>query len=497
MMYVCGNDKDYNGWADSTGDTSWNYQNMLQYIIKHQNMEDKTLTTGTCAPYHGTQGRLRINDVGYDHDPIIYYLRKAAAELNYTELVDINCGPDVGWHGFVNIRQTISGGQRESAARAFLTPLNNHSNFYFMKNSFVDKVLVTKDSSGNVLVSGVNVVTSISKCKNIQLKAKREVILTAGALSTPKILLNSGIGRQTDLQPCSIPQILDLNVGNNLIDHPISLHFWTVPANPNLSVTSYNLKVIARAFQYVFSNKGYFSNFGAVSYGGFVNTLNRTSKYPDIQYIFYRLEQHMTEIDKVYHEKFGFIPSIANQLVELNKDHAIIQISNILLLPKSRGSVKIRACNARANPLIESGYFTDPSDMETMVRGYKALKAFFNSETMKNYGAKEIKIAIPECDALPSDSDDYIRCYIKYMSSNEYHPCSTAKMGNLSDPDAVVDSNLRVIGVKRGITPGVNTHPMLRVADASIMPMITSGNTQCPVYTIAEKAAAMILNDNP
>lgn len=199
MQYVCGTDKNYNDWARITEDSSWNYKNILKFIKKHQNMRDSSLTEGKCAKYHGTDGPLSVSNLGYDADMLIPKLRNAAAELGYKELEDINCGPP--YTGFVNIRMTSYNGQRESAARAFLVPLNRKNNFYLMKNSYVTNLIFENDERTNKpVLAGVKIKTDHSECRNIVVKASREVILSAGALTTPKILLQSGIGRREDLQ---------------------------------------------------------------------------------------------------------------------------------------------------------------------------------------------------------------------------------------------------------------------------------------------------------
>jgi choline dehydrogenase len=192
MLYVCGSDKVYDNWAKMVDDESWNYKNMLQFIIKHQNNQDKNLTEGKCGKFHGKEGPLNVTTIEMNSDPLIEILQNSAKELNFKELKDINCGPDEGYTGFVNMQMTIQDGTRVSSARSFLTPLRNLNNFYLMRNGFVDKILMRKDSKGRALVEGLSVMTNEKKCRNIKVRASREIILSAGALNTPKILLNSG-----------------------------------------------------------------------------------------------------------------------------------------------------------------------------------------------------------------------------------------------------------------------------------------------------------------
>lgn len=500
MLYVCGTDADYNSYATLTGDPSWSYTNMVPFMIKHQNMKDTSLTTGQCASYHGTSGPLSVSNSGLFADDLIPYLRAAAQESNYKEIVDFNCGPDVGWNGFVNVRQTINAGRRDSAGSAFISRLKGVSNFYMVRNAHASSVIISKNNPTNTpLVTGVNVVTDETKCPKISFQATREVILSAGALNTPKILLASGIGRATDLQKCNTPQILDLNVGNNFQDHVYSIHFFTVPGSINKiwNSVSFATYLIDQAVQYSTSFTGYFSFISSIHYQGYVNTLDPNSKQPEVQWTPYRFDQNTPEMQTIFEKHFGYTPEIATQIANANKEFSVIQVFNTVLNPKSKGSVKLRSCtDPRDPPIINANYFSDPADMDTTVRGYNALKQFFNSPTMKSLGVKELKLNISECNPLPENSDAYARCYIKYITASEWHVTGTAKMGSLTDPNAVVDSNFRVIGVKRG-TSTTRTNPMLRVVDASIFPNVPSCNTMCPTYTIAEKAADVILKDNP
>lgn len=248
------------------------------------------------------------------------------------------------------------------------------------------------------------------------------------------------------------------------------------------------------AVKYTTFFNGYFSTTAGSSYQGFINTKDPNSTYPDIQLIFLRFPQFLIDFDAIMLNGFGFNPEISNQLIELNQNYAIIMLAVTLLNPTSRGSVSLSSCtDPLANPKIIGNYLKTREDHETMMRGIKAANDLLSTKEMKNAGVSPAGISIPECDPYEYNSDDYNRCVIKYTSQNLWHPTGTAKMGSLNDANAVVDSHLKLRGLTRGFN---NNMPMLRVADASIMPLIISGNTQCPTYTIGEKAAQMIIDDN-
>jgi choline dehydrogenase-like flavoprotein len=491
MMYVCGTDANYNYWADAAGDSSWNYANMLPLIKKNHNMKDSSLTSGSNASYYGTSGPLTVSSCIEDltHDALNPVLKDAATELSFNQLQDINCGAP--YTGFVHVRSTVQNNQRESSARAFLVPLENKKNFYFMRESFVDKLMLSTDATGGVLVDSVKVLTKQSGCKTINIKAKREVILSAGTYNTPKILLKSGIGKAADLASCSITQKKDLPVGRNLADHVASLHFYTMPggitANPATAFAYWT----ALGLQYSTLNTGHFSS-GGFNYHAFVNTTSSTSAYPDVQVIFGQFEQNLVDFENLFLDRFGYKKEFTDQLFTANKQNTVVMALSLVLQPKSRGTVKLGAncADPYANPIIDGNYLSEPDDLETLLRGGNFVRNVFNTPAAQKAGIKPLNLVIPECDSFTRYSDAYNRCYVKYFTQTLWHPAGTNKMGT-SATDSVVDSTLKVFGVKR-----TATNPMLRVIDSSIMPNIMSGNIQCPTYAIGEKGAAMIIAEN-
>ncbi|KAL7038803.1 hypothetical protein ACKWTF_009698 [Chironomus riparius] len=485
MMFVCGCDEDYNSWATAAGDSSWNYANVLPYMKKSHSVQDPTgsLLAGNCAAYQGSSGPLIVTNSDSNSDYITPVMKSATMELNYPQRSSSNCGPP--FTGFSNIPMTIYNGQRESAARAFLVPLRTKSNFYFMRNSTVTKVITAQDSTGAWVATGVNVITNFTKCPNIVLKAAREVILSAGSYNSPLILQRSGIGKAADLSTCGTPQVSDVPVGKNLMDHIYLTSFWTIPGfTPNNFTAS--AFFTAEAAKYVNNFSGYFSRLQGINYGGFINTLNSAANCPDVQIVLARYEQNNVDIDLMMNDKWGYKKEYADQIINAAKDYALIQVLAVVLKPQSRGTVNLRSCtDPFAKPIINGNYFNVTDDLDTLVRGMQAVCNIFNTNAAINAGINPLIFNVTECNSYSFCSDDYIRCNAKYFTLNLWHPSGTCKMGTTAT-DSVVDKRLKVFGVKR-----------LRVVDASVMPVITAGNTQCPTYTIAEKGADMILADNP
>jgi choline dehydrogenase len=450
ILYVCGNDRDYDSWAQQ-GNVGWNYRTFLHYIKKSEdNTNQEVLGDGKL---HGRGGFLTVSDYEIT-DPFVSVIRKAFGEIGYKQIKDYRKGNYVG---IVELQGTIRGNERCSASRAFLQPIRDRKNLFVMKQSLVTKVLF----SGSKAI-GVNVRTTNPSCRDIKMYVSKEVIVSAGALGSPKILLQSGIGKFEDLRQFNIPQIKNLPVGENLQDHVESVNF--IKVNPK----AFPRDMINDLQKYFFQRTGIFSNLGTTNHNGFVNTKNFHAKYPDIQYLFVHFPKAEPFLSSVL-ANAGFKDEFIAELLRTNQNYEILMTYTVLLNPKSRGSVKLKSRDPTAPPKIISGYLTHPDDVDTLVRGINKLQTLINTPAMRANFAENIKFNIPECNSIPFPSDNYWRCYLKYFTASLWHPSGSCKMGNSSDRNAVVDDELRVYGIKN-----------LRVADASIMPNIPSGNTQCP-----------------
>jgi choline dehydrogenase len=394
---------------------------------------------------------------------------------------------------------TIFEGERESAARALLSaPLKTLSNFYFMRKTLVTKVLATKDAAtGAVLVTGVSVNTKIDSCKTFDIKASREVILAAGAYGSPQILQRSGIGKASDLSSCGIPQLKELPVGQNLKDHPATVNYFKMPGNDTSDAFKAFFYWSLAAVRYVLpGHSGYFPNVGITSYTGLVNVDNRSLPNPNIQLIFGKFEQNIVDFELMMKKNFGLKDAFADKLVTINNDHTVIQVYTDLIAATSKGSVRFRSCSdPYAAPIINGNYLSDSSDVDLMKKGMKEMCMLFNTPAMINAKVTPIVFDIPECAGLVFCTDAFNACYMKYFTTSMWHPSGTCKMGS-SESDSVVDAKLQVFGVKRGLT-AISTNPMLRVADASIFPNTAGTMGLCAAFTVGEKAAALIIADNP
>lgn len=470
MVYVRGHDQDYNAWAE-LGNVGWDFKSVLPYFKKSEDNTEPSTVDYKSKSFHGVGGYLPISNFTTNNS-FVHVLRSAFGQIGVREIRDYNSGEHIG---FVEIQGTIRGGERSSAARAFLLPIKSRSNIKIMKGSQVNKILF----SGSKAI-GVNVSTADKDCKNILLYASKEIIVSAGAVNSPKILLLSGIGRSEDLNTFGISQVKDLAVGDNLQDHPAAIFFLRVkPNSPEQTV----FDLLSDVKDYFFHRSGTFSSVGSTSFHGYVNTTHPNATYPDAQFIFNHFRRSQKGLNIVF-EKFGYRDEFIAQLLQVNINFELVLVYVNLFNPKSVGSVKLRSGNHWDAPKITTGYLKAHEDIDSLLRISKKLRELVTTPAMKEISAEIVKFNITECDLLPYPSDKYDKCYLSYFTQSGYHPSGTCKMGPGSDLNAVVDERLRVHGVQG-----------LRVADASIMPRIPSANPQASIYMIGEKAADMIKED--
>ena len=309
------------------------------------------------------------------------------------------------------------------------------------------------------------------------------MILSAGVFESPKILMLSGIGRNEDLEPFKIKQIVDLPVGYNLQDHvttTLSFNFLKSVAPADKITDSFD-----SMHSYLSKKSGNYAAIGCTNLLGFINTDDKNASLPNIEYLHLCLPKQMIGFVP-FTQLFGFDDDVVRQLSKMNTVAPIISLTVILLKPKSRGTIKLRSRSIFDNPIINLNFFDDDDDLLTLIKGIREYRKLLNTSSFKTFEITETRIIFPECNSFVFDSDNYWRCYIKYISSTIYHPVGTCKMGEESDPTTVVTPNLKVKGING-----------LRVIDASVMPILIRGHTNAPTMMIAEKGADLIKSDYP
>ncbi|GBP30542.1 Glucose dehydrogenase [Eumeta japonica] len=473
MIYIRGCRQDYQDWYDQ-GNEEWHPDIVEEYFKKAENIHDqhiKILTENSQS--YGDKGPLIINTFNYTERELTLRLLESWSEIGIPTVEDLN-GPEIIKAGIA--RCTADGGKRESTAKAYLIPAQKRKNLFILKNALVVKLLIGQKSKRT---HGVEI---IHNNKRKKFYAKKEVIVSAGAVNTPQLLLLSGIGPKKHLQDVGIKCIADLPVGENLIDQlvvPVTI-YGNDGREPNPA--QMNLE----AANYLYNHTGFLAHPTLI---GGLDVLSLYSKdsdsnQPQFQNHIGIFERNSSSVRDFFQNSIKYRKEVVESVVELSEYHSLYLFSFILLHPFSKGKILLRSKNPYDHPYIYANYFSDPRDLEDAVRGIKILTKITHTPYFKSINGFLGRIKWKPCNKFELDSDDYWKCICVNLVFTIYHPAGSAKMG--LDPNySVVDSRLRVHGVKK-----------LRVVDASIMPSLSSGNTNGPVIMCAERGSDLIKEDH-
>ncbi|KAG4079631.1 hypothetical protein HA402_010411 [Bradysia odoriphaga] len=466
MQYVRGFDRDFNRWHWN-GNNGWSYEDVLPFFKKSESNQWEPFVEYRNGRYHSKSGPMKVSFYGGE-SPFAKIFYEAGMERGIPFIQDINAEEHCG---FLNVQGTVFGGRRHSTAKAFLIPAKNRTNLHIIKNAFAKKILISKSSRAFGVQFDLNGKTYVAS-------TRKEVVLSAGTIMSPVLLMQSGVGPRQHLQRNKIDFKVDLPVGSNLLDHVYSMLFFEF--NPTPTSPTMNLDNI---YNFAIHNKGPLSTAGIQQLLSFVNTTDSRS-YPDIQTEYFWHTQDSPSLPN-YIKQRQFRKEVSDTLMAKTKNHNIGVILVVLLQPKSTGEILLNGTSPYNPPIIDPNYFHESEDMKTMIRGLRQQISFVDTDSYRKNGGKLIRFPLDECDKFGYLSDEYFECYVQYFAATLYHPVGTCKMGPKSDPSAVVDSELKVHNV-RG----------LRTIDASIMPYITSGNTNAPTIMIAEKGADYIKREH-
>lgn len=436
MIYLRGQREDYEGWA-TDGASGWAWSDVLPYFIKAENNERGA------DSLHGNAGPLNVADLRSPHPAAALFIEAGQqAGLPRNDDFAGHTQEGVGWY-----QVTQKDGERCSAARAYLAPVRARPNLHVVTNALTTQIIFEARRAVGIKFRQGNV--------ERDLRVRREVLIAAGALQSPQLLMVSGIGPASHLRELGIAPIADLPVGDNLHDHP-DITINRRVANTDLLGFSLigGLKLLRAIGRWRRERRGVLtSNFAEA--GAFIRTLPDIER-PDLQlhFVIGMVDNH----NRTYHWGHGM------------SCHATA------LRPNSRGTVKLASRDVRDAPLIDPAFLSDSGDLETLVRGFKWVRKIFAQPAFADYGGGDLS---RELYFSKVHSDEEIGHAIRERADTIYHPVGTCRMG--SDHRAVVDTQLRVRGIDG-----------LRVIDASVMPTLISGNTNAPVIMIAERAADFI-----
>ncbi len=433
MVYIRGHQSDYDHWA-ALGNTGWSFKDVLPYFKKSEQNHHIS------NDLHGTTGPLHVSNLQTDNPFQQYYL-DAAKHVGYPINNDFNGAEQEG----VGIYQTTQiNGERCSAYRAYLLPHLKRPNLNIETGAKVQRILFEGKRA-----------VGVEYKKNgqiFQVKARREVILSAGAFQSPQILMLSGVGDSSELQRHNIPVVHHLpGVGKNLQDHPDFIFGYKAKHTALLGISlSASFQLIKDIFKYRKTRRGMISSNFAEG-GAFLKT-DPSLPVPNIQlhFVIALVDDHA----RTLHPGYGLSCHVC------------------LLRPRSVGSVSLKDSNPDSAPVIDPNFFNDQRDVEDMVAGYKMTERLMKAPSIAQFITKDMFTANVK-------TDDDIRTTLRARTDTVYHPVGTCKMG--IDDMAVVDPQLKVHGIEG-----------LRVVDASIMPTLIGGNTNAPAIMFAEKIADLI-----
>jgi choline dehydrogenase-like flavoprotein len=437
MVYIRGQARDYDGWRQQ-GNIGWSWDDVLPYFKRSQDQ------ARGADEAHGVGGELRVEDLRASWDVLDAFC-DAAVECGIRRTADFNRGDNEGV-GYFQVTQR--NGRRMSTARAFLKPARARTNLDIRCNAQATRVRI---EGGRAV--GLEYERSGTPA---YVRARRDVILAAGSIGSPQLLMLSGIGDPDDLAAHGIPVALSRpGVGANLQDHLAIRTMYRVHNTRTLNEQSHSMVGRLRmGLEYALFRRGPLTIPPALV-SAFVKS-NPAKETPDLQFVLYPLTYDSTGDPP--HRFPGFTAGAC------------------VLHPESRGAVKLRAADPKAAPKITLNFLATQNDRDTAVAGVKMLRRVCAADAMKRFAPSEF------APGPAFETDQQLADGIRQIGATIFHPVGTCKMG--SGRDAVVDHHLRVIGVDG-----------LRVVDASIMPTIISGNTNAAAIMIAEKGSDLIHSD--
>ena len=432
MTYMRGLASDYDEWDAELGGAGWNWGSLLPYFVRQEG------NGRLSGPAHGTDGPLKVQDHRWICGAADRFVN-AAAEAGIPVRDDFNAGQTTGV-GFTQI--TASSGRRSSAANAFLDPLKRDPRLQVVTRARVDRILFEGTRAVGVCYTHGGAAHE-ARCKG-------EVVLTAGAYNSPKLLMLSGIGPAAHLVELGLPVLADLpGVGQGMQDHnmvPVMAH-----ARPGYGYYGEDtgVRLVRNVLRYAFGRKGPLASNGSEAVA-FVNLDDPKGK-PHLQ---------------IY--CLGFLPPGVSE-------QAGLILAPTLVRPKSRGWMRLRSSDPAAPPVISPNYFSDPEDIALMVRGVRFCREIMARQPLAAIIREEI------APGTTAETDEELAAFCLATTFTNYHPVGSCRMGRDEDPMAVVDPQLQV----RGVTG-------LRIGDASIMPRIPGANTNAPTMVIADRCVDLM-----
>ncbi|XP_035225710.1 glucose dehydrogenase [FAD, quinone]-like [Stegodyphus dumicola] len=418
MLNVRGNKKNFDDWA-AQGARGWSYEEVLPYFKK---LEDNANPEYVKNGYHGVGGPVTVSRPEY-HAKLKAAAFKAARNMGY-EVLDSN-GPTQT--GFYDLQATIRRGQRCSTAKAYLVPSDHRENLDIVAEAFVKKIIIDNHQAQGVIFD--------FEGKEREVRAFKEVILSAGTVNSAQLLMLSGIGPQEELEKFNIPLVADLPVGRNLQDHWATV----LPYEMNDKPFEEKQKDQSSIWDYILSKTGPLTSVQGVNNIAFLDKdgPKAPGDYPDYQLYIWEAAVGPAKTQQ------NIKPEYYEAIYGPYENSSFYWCASQILHPKGRGTVTLKSSDPYDPPVIDPKYFSDPEDMDIVIKGMKKCNEIATSEPLKKIGSKPFSTVVPGCEDYVNDDDKYFRCIAESIVVTLNHQVGTAKMGNPKDTSTVVDPELR------------------------------------------------------
>ncbi|KAL0838464.1 hypothetical protein ABMA28_016596 [Loxostege sticticalis] len=481
MMYTRGNPKDF----DDLNISGWAWEDVKPYFLKYEGLQDLDKLPKSSIPYHNTTGTMKVEFFTDSENPWHPRIVEGFKQLNFPFNPDVNAQSQVGVTQVVGY---VYDNLRMSTARGYLARGDVKKVLKVAKWTRCTGVIINDDNTAQ----GVTVIQGLFKRK-LNIYARKEVILSAGTIGTPQILMLSGIGPAEHLKEMNIEVKADLPVGDNLTDHLLPLVFVKVDGDNKaaLDLIKGGVKVVTDVTQYLLLRSGPLGSNGLTDVSAFMNSdcydfENRQLRNdsPDcnvatLQYIFAYIDRYTVPLAQSFVQRGTDLnDAVIEQLKKLSSDYAFITVTPAILQPYSQGYVRLASTDPLAPPAIFPNFLSNEQDLEEMVRSITIIEHLMDTPPFKKQNASVVRLELPGCPDYESDRVGYWRCYSRHMTHTVYHAVGTAALGR------ALDARLRVRGVRA-----------LRVADLSAAPRLPRANTAATAIAIGERAADFILED--